>query len=311
MNTVTKKVALLTTLLVIALIAGCSQQEPAGDGKLTVVTSTAMIADVVRTVAGDLAVVETIIPPGVSPHLYKPTVKDISRLREADLVFYIGLGFEHQLSSLLDTMVDVHAVSFGLAVPHSELIRADTNTFDPHFWMDVKLWTVAADNIHASLLSIDSNNVTTYRNNASRLLDSLMALNQEIIQRTRDVPEDNRELVTTHDCLSYFARAYGFETMAVRDFSGAVPGQPGARAQQVADYVIENGVPALFAEAGMPPDDIGGVQQIVKERAQMQFGPNVISPIYVDNVGKREATGYISMMRHNLNTIVTSLRNRE
>jgi manganese/zinc/iron transport system substrate-binding protein len=291
----------------ILLSAGCGEGEIADDGKLSVITSTAMIADLTRTVAGDLAVVETIIPSGVSPHLYKPTVKDIDRLRDADLVLYIGLGFEHQLAAMLDTLTDVHAVALGLAVPRTELIRPDTNTIDPHFWTDVSLWIPAADNIHTALAVVDSFNVITYTNNSSKMLDSLMALQLQIKKRTAELPQDKKYLVTTHDCLSYFARAYGFETMSVRDFTGAVPGVPGARAQEVADYVIENNVPVLFAEAGMPADDIAGVQEIVKERQQLQFGPDVVSPIYIDNVGKREARAYLSMMRHNVNTIISAL----
>ncbi len=312
MKTALTRFALLAALLIVGvawLSSGCGQKRV--DGKLTVLTSTAMIADLTRTVAGDLAAVETIIPPGVSPHLFKPTVKDIERIRNADLVLYIGLDFEHQLSAMLDTMSNVRAVALGLAVPQSELIRPDTNAVDPHIWMDVKLWIPAADHIHTALAGVDSSNVISYTNNSSRMLDSLMILQMEIQRLTADVPEEYRVLVTTHDCLSYFGRAYGFETMSMRDFTGAVPGQPGARAQQVADYVIENDVPVLFAEAGMPADDMAAVREVVKTRAQMQFGPDVVSPLYVDNVGKREATSYLSMMRHNVNTIVTALRSRE
>lgn len=309
------RIWLLTGPLVVLVFllgllpGGCGQKETVDDGKLTVLTSTAMIADLTQRVAADLATVETIIPSGVSPHLYKPTVKDIERMRQADLILYIGLGFEHQLSAMLDTMANVHAVSLGLAVPETQLIKPDTDRVDPHFWMDVRLWIPAADNIHTALAAVDSFNVITYTNNSSKMLDSLMVLQREIDRRTKELPEEKRVLVTTHDCLSYFARAYGFQAMAVRDFTGAVPGRPGARAQEVAEFVIENDVPVLFAEAGMPSDDLAAIQEVVKTRAQKQFGPNVVSPIYVDNVGRSEARGYLAMMRHNLNTMLTALSN--
>ena len=69
--------------------------------KLNVVTTTSMLTDLVRTVGGDRIEVQGLMGPGVDPHLYKATSKDVANLQRAQLVIYHGLMLEGQMSELL------------------------------------------------------------------------------------------------------------------------------------------------------------------------------------------------------------------
>src|SRR3989338_3653017 len=77
-------------LLVLSMMAyGCAQK--AEDGRINVVTTIGMITDIVQNVGKEKVDVHGLMGPGVDPHLYKATEGDVTRLAEADIIFYNGL----------------------------------------------------------------------------------------------------------------------------------------------------------------------------------------------------------------------------
>ncbi|MEL6797070.1 MAG: zinc ABC transporter substrate-binding protein, partial [Planctomycetota bacterium] len=86
------------TLLAVFALAGQSAE---AQERLSIVATTGMVADVAAGVVGDRADVETLMGPGVDPHLYKPTRSDVRRLMDADVIFYNGLLLEGQLTDAL------------------------------------------------------------------------------------------------------------------------------------------------------------------------------------------------------------------
>ena len=62
--------------------------------KLSVVTTSNIVADWVREVGGDRVDVFPLLPPNADPHTYQPGAQDIARIADADLVFSVGLELE-------------------------------------------------------------------------------------------------------------------------------------------------------------------------------------------------------------------------
>ena len=83
----------LLYILVIAALFGCKNEKDSKDEnrKLQVVTTTTMITDLVSNIGGDLIDVEGLMGAGVDPHLYKASAGDVSKLANADIIFYNGL----------------------------------------------------------------------------------------------------------------------------------------------------------------------------------------------------------------------------
>ncbi len=76
----------------------------AGDGRISVVTTTGILADLARNVAGDRADVRSLVPEGGDPHSYEPSLRDVRDIVYADVAFTNYLMLEEQsLITALDT----------------------------------------------------------------------------------------------------------------------------------------------------------------------------------------------------------------
>ena len=79
-------------LMVICLLSGCAQRMPVerDDGRLRIVATVFPAYDFARAVAGDLAEVQLLLPPGTESHSYEPTPADILAVQQCDLFLYLG-----------------------------------------------------------------------------------------------------------------------------------------------------------------------------------------------------------------------------
>ncbi|MEL6311526.1 MAG: zinc ABC transporter substrate-binding protein, partial [Pseudomonadota bacterium] len=193
------------TLLAVFALAG---QSAVAQDRLSIVATTGMVADVAAGVAGDRADVETLMGPGVDPHLYKPTRSDVRRLMNADVIFYNGLLLEGQLTDAL-----IRAATSGKKVfAVTEMLSDDDllepeeleGKFDPHVWMDVRAWSNTVAVVRDTLAEIDPDGASTYEENAGRYIEKLMKLDEYAERALKSVPESQRVLVTAHDAFNYF-----------------------------------------------------------------------------------------------------------
>src|SRR5829696_2943859 len=99
-------------LLVLAAAAGCKPDGKASatantaeaTGKLKLVCTTAQVGDILLNIGAERVAVETLMGPGVDPHLYRATLGDTKKLKGADAIFYSGLHLEGRLADVLESM---------------------------------------------------------------------------------------------------------------------------------------------------------------------------------------------------------------
>lgn len=110
--------SVIQAALVLTLVAGCAGVgvDPAHDGQLRVVTTTGILADLVRNVAGDRATVSQLVPDGADPHSYEPSLRAIRDVAYADLAFSNYLLLEqHSIIRALDANLPASAQSVSIA----------------------------------------------------------------------------------------------------------------------------------------------------------------------------------------------------
>lgn len=89
---------LLAAVTLLSAVAGCASPPAlsATDGRIQVVTTTGVLADLVRNVGGDRVLVDAIVPDGADAHAYEPTLRDVRNIVYADVAFSNYLLLEAQ-----------------------------------------------------------------------------------------------------------------------------------------------------------------------------------------------------------------------
>ena len=244
------------------------------------------------------------------PHLYKASEGDVADMAEADFILYNGLDLEGKMTDVFSEMRRRGTPVSELArdaLPDSVLLESPDydGNFDPHVWMDVDLWSRAAAHLAEELAALDSANADHYRDRAAAYGDSLAALNAEITELAGRVDAAQRVLITSHDAFRYYGKAYGFNVRGLLGISTASEAGT-ADVQQLANFVAERQIPALFVESSVPRRGIEAVQAAVLAQG---FSVDIGGTLYGDALGSpgTPADTYIGMMRANTQTIVAAL----
>ena len=301
---------LLHILAAAIALAGCGGDSVRGadDTRLRVVATTGMIADVAERIGGRRVLMESLMGPGVDPHLYKASAGDVRRLARADLVLYNGLHLEAAMGEVLEEMGKrKHTVAVTDWIDRASLTAPPEfqGSYDPHVWFDVRLWMRVVQRIEAAYVAADSTHAAEYRARSAALLRDMAALDEWVRARASEVPRERRVLVTAHDAFGYFGRAYGFEVKGLQGISTASEAGT-ADVQQLADEIARRRIPAIFVETSIPRRTIEAVQAAVRSRG---FEVAIGGALYSDALGSpgTPAGTYMGMVRSNVETIVGAL----
>ncbi len=305
--------SLVAALAVLGATVGCAAPDPWEKGPrqpgdpLRVVATTGMIADVAREIGGDHVDVVQMMGAGIDPHLYRATESDVTLLVRADIILYNGVHLEARMAEVFERIATSRrtvAVGDGIA-PDRLLIDPVYGTPDPHIWMDVSLWMLAAGHIRDTFIEADPANAVDYRARAARYLAEMAALDAYVRAELDRVPAEQRVLVTAHDAFQYYGRAYHIEVFAPQGITTqSEAGVEDIRA--TIDLLTQRRIPAIFVETSVAPDVIEAIIAGAEARGhRVVVGGSLYSDAMGD-AGTPEGT-YLGMIRHNTDTIVTAL----
>ncbi len=314
----------LLALLPLVLLAGCSgtsspvepdhapgktltvSQTFRGNGPIKVVCTTGMVADLVQRIGGDQVQVTQLMRAGVDPHTYKVSTGDVSQLSAADIIFYSGLHLEGKMSDLLARMAQ-EKPTFGVAeyLPADQVIQLG-QTYDPHVWFDVSLWSKVAGVISEALQRYDPPHASAYRERGDAYQHELLQLHDEIKKELATVPRERRVLVTAHDAFHYFGRAYEIEVRGIQGVS--TESDAGLREiNQLVEFLNQRKIKAVFVESSVAPRNVEALVQGCRAGGhEVQIGGELFSDA-MGQEGTPEGT-YPGMVRHNVKTIVQALK---
>lgn len=282
----------------LILAAGLPGVAQAGAAPLVVV-SFSILADLVGEVAGGRVRVVSLVGPDQDLHAYQPKPSDLRTLARADLLVLNGLGAEGwsaRMAQASGFRGRVVVASEGVAALHPA-----GGAVDPHAWQDVGNVKLYVANIRDGLAAIDPAGAAAYRAAASGYLAKLDRLDGEIRAAYAAIPPARRRVVTTHDSLAYYGRAYGLTFLAPLGLSSE--SEPSAK--EVARLERQIGaeqITALFVE------NISN-QTLLRQIAR-DTGVRVGGVLYTDALSPPggPAGTYIAMMRYNLAEIVKALK---
>ena len=300
---------ILITIVCIAILSACNTKSETSE-KLKVVTTTTMITDLVKNIGGDSIQVNGLMGAGVDPHLYKASEGDVSKLYNADIIFYNGLHLEGKLTEVFEKMEQQNKIQIALAegLDTFTLIGSDyfASNYDPHVWFNIQYFKEFAKQVATALSEADPKNKAYYQQNLNQYLLVLDALQIEVDQLIASLPVPQRILVTAHDAFNYFGEAFQFQVVGLQGLSTAT--EAGVQdVQRLSQFIIENKVKAIFVESSVPRRTIEALQAAVKAKDHEVI---IGGSLYSDALGDpdTEEGTYIGMFKYNVSTIVNALK---
>jgi len=202
-NTQTK-MAIIAIVVVIPLASvavygtNTNQQFTNNDNsKLLAISSFNPLHEFSQIVGGEKIDVTLLVPVGVEPHDWEPTIKDVQKIQKSDFIIINGIGFENWVDDLIEN--NYH----GIIVDTSKQIPIKEG--DPHIWLNPVFAINQVGNIAIAFSNSDPENVEYYMTNAAKYSEKLRLLDSKI---KTDLTDCKRDFIAFHDTFSYFADEY-------------------------------------------------------------------------------------------------------
>ncbi len=300
----------LGIVLTTTLVACSDKETPANTGdKLNVVSTVAMVTDVIRNIAGDHVDTHGLMGEGVDPHLYKPTRGDVAQILEADAVYYVGLMLEGRMVDTFMKAANAGTKVYPVAERLDEAFLLEPADFDghwdPHVWMDVAAWSKCVPTITDSLAELDPANADAYRTAAAAYQAQLTELDAYVKKVISSIPPQQRVLLTAHDAFNYFGRAYDIRVMGIQGISTESEAALDD-INRLVDFLVENRIGAVFVESSVSDKNVKALIAGAADRGHtVTIGGTLFSDA-MGPAGTYEGT-YIGMIDHNATTIARAL----
>ena len=229
-----------------------------------------------KAVAGDLAKVEVLVPPGTEVHEYQATPANVQAIAQANVLVKNGLGLEEFLEGTVKNAqnAQIHEIDSskgietleatspvvkpGGAAAQTAIALSDRQGGNPHVWLDPVRAKQQLANIRDGLIAADPENKATYQANAAAYIKQLEALDREFQQRLQKY-STYCTFVTFHDAYPYLANRYQLQQIAVVQIpeDQLSPADVGSTISAVKKYKVK----ALFGEPGVDNKLLQGLSQ--------------------------------------------------
>ncbi|MBE0636897.1 MAG: membrane protein insertion efficiency factor YidD [Bacteroidales bacterium] len=267
-----KKAATMLTILLSAFtlisIPGCTNATKDDSGKIKVLVSILPHKYFVEQIAGDLADIQILIPPGSNHHIYDPTPRQMKTISKSDVYFYNGnLTFEHLLLpsikanypgiKLVKITEGIELIAGHECDPEDTEHSHDHEGVDPHTWLSARNGVIKAANILNALIEAAPEHKEEFIRNYDQLKANLHVLDEEIAELLSNLP--NREFLIFHPTLGYFARDYQLEQISI-EYEGKEPTP--SQLKSSIDQARKGGVKIIFIQKEF---DATNAQIVAKE----------------------------------------------
>jgi zinc transport system substrate-binding protein len=295
--------ALLVAVSLAACGGGSAEDDP---GDLVVVASFYPLAEAARRVGGPDVTVHNLTPPGVEPHDLELAPDDLELLLSADVVLYVGAGFQPAVE---DAIADVEGRAIDVLEGIQTLEPAEDGgeehegeaevTADPHVWLDPILYAEIVDRVADVFADVSPQRADVVRENAQAFEAELRSLDEEFTAGLEDC--DGSALVVNHAAFGYLAAAYGLEQRPISGISPEAEVDP-AHLAELRELVEREGITTIFTEELASPEI---AETLAAEAGVRTDVLNPLEGLTEEQVDAGE--DYLSVMRQNLLTLKDGL----
>jgi manganese/iron transport system substrate-binding protein len=300
-------------LLFCLMIGGCtpappetiSPAAPANGKAPLVVVTTDVLCNLVKTIAKATIELKCLVTAGTDPHTYTVTPGDRQAIETASLLIYAGQGFEPTIIKAIEATkntapkVAVHEVAVSKPLQMMEDGKTET---DPHVWHDAQNGIKIVESLQVALSKSIPAQAKTYATNAKTLTTELSQIDSWIKTQIATIPAKSRKLVTTHDALGYYGKAYGIPIEGTLQGLSTDEKPTPTRIQKLVTEIKTSGVTTIFAESTASSK----LLETVAAEAKVKIST---TPLFTDGLGEVGSTGdtYPKMLVSNTKVITEGL----
>ncbi len=306
-NQASKRIA---SIAIAIGLAGCSApstpnaQTEKGNRPLVIATHS-ILCDLTKQIAANTVDLKCLVQAGTDPHVYQATPEDRKAIEQAKLILYGGYNFEPSLIKLIQaTSNPAPKVAVDeIAVPNPEKLEEDGETVtDPHVWHNAQNGIQMAKVIGDRLSKLQPEQAKLYTENTNKITSELTQIDTWIKSQIATIPPESRQLVTTHDALGYYSKAYEIPVIGALEGISTDEAPTAARVSALVKDIKKAKVPTIFAEATLNPKLIQSVAREAKVKVSDQ-------QLYADGLGETGSEGetYQKMLTANTCAIVDGL----
>ncbi len=297
------------------ILSGCSissqtkgEVSKGGSKKIQIVTTFYPMYYFTKQVAGKKANVDLVIPNGVEPHEWEPSVKDMAKIQDADVFVYNSRYFETWVSKVLKSM-DTSKLEVIEATKDIQLLdgniegedryKGNGTTKDPHVWLSPVLAQQEVDNIAKTLEKSDPKNKVQYAKNAAAFKAKLVDL--DMLYKETIEKAEQKEFVTQHAAFQYLAKQYGLTQIPIAGLSPEVEPTLG-KLEELAKLTEEKNIHVIYFE--------GLTSSKVAQTLANEIGAEteVLNPLEgLTKAEKEHGLDYIGVMENNLKALKRSI----
>jgi zinc transport system substrate-binding protein len=241
-------IAVVIPLSSIAVYGTDSNQQftIADNSKLQVISSFYTLHEFSQNIGQEKVDVTLLVPAGVEPHDWGPTIKDVQRMQKSDLIIINGIGFENWVDNLDETDYQGVIVDTSNGILVKTFGQDNLNTSgDPHIWLNPVYAKIQVQNIANAFSNSDPDNQQYYQSNAAQYIEQLDLLDLKI---RNTLSNCNHDFVAFHDAFSYFADEYNLNQHTIIS-SNSPHGEATAKTlEEVISTSRELNIKVIFSE---------------------------------------------------------------
>ena len=241
-------IAIVIPLSSIAVYGTNSNQQftITDSSKLQVISSFYTLHEFSQNIGQEKVDVTLLVPVGVEPHDWGPTIKDVQRMQKSDLIIINGIGFENWVDNLEETDYQGVIVDTSNGILVRNLDQEQINSSgDPHIWLNPVYAKIQVQNIANAFSNSDPDNQQYYQSNAAQYIEQLDLLDLKIRNKLSKCTYD---FIAFHDAFSYFADEYNLNQHTIIS-SNSPHGEATAKTlEEVISTSRELNIKVIFSE---------------------------------------------------------------
>lgn len=301
-------IILISVIMLMFLFSGCNDSKVSEDpnkilkGKINVYTTLYVLEEFSNKIGGDYVDVINLVPPGVSPHDFEPSARDITSLVKGDVFIYNGAGLELWVNNVLENLKDTEVLVVN-GSENIELIKVIDNhqtTYDPHVWLNPLNAIKQAEVIKDTFIELDPEHRSIYEINYLQLMEELIALDNKFENELNNI--ERKDFYVSHAAFGYLAQRYNLIQHSISGFTSE--DEPSSlELHKIIENIEDLGIKYILVDS----TEVTKISEVIAK----EVGIETVEIFTIGSLNKQElASGldYVKIMELNLEVLKMTLR---